>query len=423
MISLVIGKVNKQKNLFINKNENKSSLISMMLEDKNGNYVESDELPWPVDGYKFNAKLSKCTNGSKLKYDEKDNTINVETAKTDKCYAYFDILPFAEYLIKNHDKSLIYHDGKCDYEGEENCELEAGDMSYRYSGARSKLNIIICLDGSSATTGSCKSDTNNLYQVIGLFLNENGKYEVKLIKYTIASNTDLGDETVKADGEYSFLPSAFASQNANYYYWNNADGNNSVNRWADSNLNKVNLNSYYYKYITQKNAGLASHIAKHLWIVGGTSESGNAKAVYDSELGAKKITESSINCYDSGSSVARQCNKLNDLTYSANIGMMYISDYMYGTTPENWGKTTEEYTQDEVKNNNSMLIGTGVMTITRNSTNNHIIRTIAFTGNANSYQEICSSPMSTRPSFYLTADTKIAGGSGTTGDPYRLLLK
>ena len=52
-------------------------------------------------------------------------------------------------------------------------------------------------------------------------------------------------------------------------------------------------------------------------------------------------------------------------TYSAKIGLMYVSDYGYAASPANW--STALYNYDNATNNNWMYMGTYEWTISRRS--------------------------------------------------------
>lgn len=68
----------------------KRDLLSYYKEDDSGNYILSTSSTWPTDGYLFNQELSRCENGSKLKWDSNTNTVVMSSSISDKCYIYFD---------------------------------------------------------------------------------------------------------------------------------------------------------------------------------------------------------------------------------------------------------------------------------------------------------------------------------------------
>ena len=166
--------------------------LTLMLEQEDGTYKKSTSNSWPEDGYIFNENLSSCENGGELTWNEELNTINLKTNNSERCFVYFDkepeIIYLADYIINNvyvEDgvNGLYYHDGQGTYT---NADQEAGDNSYRYSGANP--NNYICF-GSNVTP--CPEE--NLYRIIGVF---DGK--VKVIKSTYATSEMLG-----TDGAYA----------------------------------------------------------------------------------------------------------------------------------------------------------------------------------------------------------------------------
>ncbi len=97
-ISLIIYKhYNIQKEIIKTKETKEiketSNLISMMLEQPDGTYSESEDYTWPKeDFYIINESLSGCEKGSKLNWDNTKKTITVSASSSDKCYAYFDLI-------------------------------------------------------------------------------------------------------------------------------------------------------------------------------------------------------------------------------------------------------------------------------------------------------------------------------------------
>ena len=87
---------NKEKNIISNAEKDKqvinSNMITMMYETDagTGEYVETKDNTWPESGYIFNDTLSGCENGGELEYNSENNTVNLFSNKSDKCYVYFD---------------------------------------------------------------------------------------------------------------------------------------------------------------------------------------------------------------------------------------------------------------------------------------------------------------------------------------------
>ena len=114
-----------------------NNLYTMMLETEvgSGEYVESTSGEWPTDDYVLNQRLSGCKNGSEISFDEEKKVVYVSATGNDSCYVYFSKgILFADYIkdlyVSDGDNDLYLHDGIGTYG-----ELEAGDNSYRYTGA------------------------------------------------------------------------------------------------------------------------------------------------------------------------------------------------------------------------------------------------------------------------------------------------
>ncbi len=339
----------------------------------------------------------------------------------------------SECFTKNYknDKAIVYHNATAaSQDGVENADKVAGDDSYRYSGANP--NNYVCFGSKCSDKPSDNSEENgykNLYRIIGLFKNTSDQYEMKIIKADAATKEDLGEGTYPDSAYYVNYNSfkinykgkltTFAS-----YSWNNTSGtdssdNTNVNMWAASNLNTKNLNTTYYNAIEEP---YKTMVVEHEWQVGGTSNTGDAKSIYDSELGDNKVKIRDNSCYDQGNpNDAREC-KESDLTYSgvnAHVGLMYVSDYMYGTLPQYWTTIANGYSDDELKTNNWLYLGINEWTISRDSANGNIARDVNHTGYAYNGHYVYGNT-GVRPVLYLSSTVKITGGSGTDVDPYTL---
>ena len=251
----------------------------------------------------------------------------------------------ADCIQQLHDKSeygasnLIYHDRKADYEDEENYELEAGDNSYRYTGSYEKVNNYICLGT------DCDSNKDNLFRIVGTF----GSDGIKVVKADYANKDLLGEGKEKfedlsqanptTNGSYSsYLYNATIGSNnerdgfthrykgllehVDRYYWQENGTTTTEANWPTSLLNKIHLNNVYYNKIEEQYQSL---IKEHKWIYGNDNATWNnivigtnAKTVYNYEIGEN--------------------SKTNQKTDNEKIGLLYVSDYLYGATPSNWNK-------------------------------------------------------------------------------------
>ena len=230
----------------------------------------------------------------------------------------------------------------------------AGDNSYRYAGANP--NNYVCF-GSTAST--CPSD--NLYRIIGVFGNQ-----VKLIK-----NTSLGD-----------------------YRWSGSSSNQS-NTWSSSRLNTGTLNGAYLNGLSST---WQNKIATTNWKVGGMSQnsSATAKQYYDTEIGSSSSST----------------------TYSAKIGLMYVSDYGFAASPDYW--TTELFNYEPSKSSNWMNINLEEWTISRRSDYPLIAFSVISSGFVYADDGVYDISNAVRPVFYLTSSITYVSGSGSSADPIRI---
>ena len=231
----------------------------------------------------------------------------------------------------------------------------AQDNSYRYSGANP--NNYVCF---GATGADCQN-AENQYRIIGVFNNQ-----VKLIKAT-----SYGD-----------------------YAWD-ADG---VNTWDASTKPDIytTLNETYYNTLGNEWQNI---IAESTWKVGGmaNSSTNTAKQYYDEEVGT-------------GQSGYEETMK---------IGLMYVSDYGYGASPEKW--TTALY-EENYGTDNWLYLGSDEWLISRSSdTSNYaFVVNSLYGGLVSLYNSLSTNAV--RPSFYLESSVVLESGVGTQENPYRIKI-
>ena len=363
-----------------NKSKKNNDLLTMNLEQTagTGDYKTVTQSEWPTEGYEFNKELSKCENGSEISWDDTKKVVVVSGNLSDKCYVYFDIARFDKLC---NTSTLACHVAKL-YTGTQgengiyyhNASLTngAGDNNYRYAGANP--NNYICL-GSDATT--CPDD--NLFRIIGVFGDK-----VKVIR----------DKSVVK------------------MHWDTSN----YNTWSISSLNTY-LNGTYLTSI----GTLSDKIDMATWKVGGNTwdniSVSTAKEVYDYEIKNPSTTAST-----------------GETEYSAKIGLMYVSDYMFAVLQDNWtlvAYNSNDATKDyrAIKAENWLYLGSDEYTITRSSKYSFEVFAIYSSGEVYSYSVSCDSgeplPCSVyakyaRPSFYLISSVEYSGGTGTSSDPIRI---
>ena len=292
----------------------------------------------------------------------------------------------AEYITnlytEDGENGLYYHDGVGSYT---NADQEAGDNSYRFSGANP--NNYVCFGSDAA---SCPTD--NLYRIIGVFGDQ-----VKLIKHEYANSDLLGTNGDYNSSTYTNSSSSYykgTKTTINRYYWNNNTDNNT---WSESNLNTVNLNTNYINNIGNKWSSL---IATTDWKVGGNTSSN----IYS--VPVKQIYQNEI------------VNPAEATTYRAKIGLMYVSDYGYAASPDNWTTNLGSYDNNTNRNNNWMFMGLNEWTISRWSDYSNrafYVYNTGFVGNNG-----VSATIAVRPSFYLESSVTYVSGSGSKAEPLRI---
>ena len=290
----------------------------------------------------------------------------------------------------------------------------AGDNSYRFAGA--DPNNYVCF-GSDDTT----CPTENLYRIIGVI---DGK--VKLIHAYGATTDMLGTNEgyvntyQEAWSDSLELAQSFYKGKEDFtkigsYKWNKTG----TNTWNTSTTNTINLNTNYLTYLDSKNTKWKNMIADTTWYVGGMSSTqgalSNAKTAYNYEVGANKDATTMV---------------------TSKIGLMYVSEYYYGATPDYWmlpgydtnGHPNEDQTawigEDYSKayNNNWMSTGLVEWTLSRGSD----VSLGAFNVYVFGFGDVGvvggSLGYAVRPSFSLSSSIKFTSGEGTAVNPIRINL-
>ena len=380
------------------------SMLSMNLEQTAGagDYKTVTQSSWPTEGYKFNAELSRCENGSTLSWDDTKKAVIVSGNLSDKCYVYFDIYQptLAEYIKSQYtgtqgENNIYYHDS--------DLANGAGDNSYRYAGANP--NNFVCF---GSDTSPCPTD--NLYRIIGVF-GENyhgvtGKQLVKLIKYDYMTTDELGtdgdySQTYKEWGMDSTYKGTYGDgERIGVYYWNYKATGSATNTWSTSLLNKTNLNT---NFINNIGTTWANKIATVTWKVGGNTYANISDVVPATTYQNEIVNPVTTNTTD------------NATTYSAKIGLMYVSDYGFAASPDAWTLTMSSYNNTTATNNNWMYMGLYEWTISRCADDSGYAFYVLNDGYV--YNNNVRSSIGVRASFSLESSVSYVSGSGSMSDP------
>ena len=233
----------------------------------------------------------------------------------------------------------------------------AGDNSYRFAGASDQVNNYVCF-GSSVTP--CPAD--NLYRIIGVFGDK-----VKLIKSTSVGN--------KA-----------------------RDMNN--NTWSTSSLNTY-LNNEFINTFDETTKG---KIAETTWKVGGNTWANigtqPAKTAYQNEIVSPVTTNTTDNATE----------------YSAQVGLMYVSDYGFAAAPSAWTTNLYNYDDAAIKSANWMYLDDFEWTISRYAGDSDSAFYVNYAGRVD-FSAVGSNAFGVQPVFYLSSSVNYASGSGSATDP------
>ena len=288
----------------------------------------------------------------------------------------------AKLYTTDGENELYYHDGVGTYT---NADQEAGDYSYRYAGANP--NNYVCFGSDEEV---CPIE--NIYRIIGVFNNQ-----VKLIKYDYAGEDILGI----VQDSFASPDSSYYKGNLNsipYYYWSGSSTSTSGS-WNTSLLNINVLNGTYLSNLGNSWSNL---IANHNWNVGGNTWV---------NIGRTSVKTAYIN---------EIVNSVENIVDNTKIGLMYVSDYGYASSPENWSLTMNTLNTSSNTDNNWLYMGAYEWMITPGTDDSSTAFHLFSNGRMSS--NIVNLAFAIRPSFYLFSNVKIIGGTGTQLDPYRISI-
>ena len=414
-----------------NKTNNKNKvpgLISLMLETKFGSgiYNVSPDGIVPAKGYELNTEKSGCENGGTISYNETTKKVIVKTNISDKCYAYFDVLPPDVTLaITNRPTtygklgSISCTNSNATYNQKYNrVEVSSINSDYstctlNYTDSTSKVNLATYITGLAGTTqGTGKVVNENGYRyegknpnnyiwfnneywrIIGVFDSaSHGQSNKNLVKIIRA---DVLDGLVWHKSNSNDWTAASLNKLLNGAYYNAQDGTSSG--YCYGNSSSVTANCDYTKKGIQ--AGYRKMIANVTWYLGGySSNSATAESFYGYERGT--IVSSGRPTSTTGY-----------------IGLMYPSDYGYSVLSSSCARTTNlnSYSSSTCAGA-SWLYGKGYeWTISPFSSNSLRVFYLDYYGNLDSY--LANNGYGARPVLYLDASVYKIDGDGSLNNPY-----
>jgi len=292
---------------------------------------------------------------------------------------------------------------------------------YRYVGTNP--DNYVCFGYSDATKDCDFTNTTNTdlyaYRIIGIFEDEEGNQHLKLIKkealntgYMWYNDYDYENDTSWGNSDlYEGLNGDYFLDNTTYSYMQDSTWTDKIENWTWTATNTQT----YYKYDTTSSSSV-SNVGAHYyysWPVG----------IYNSE----HEIDTTTGCYQTSSGSAINCRTTATYTYpEAKIGLMYASDYAISL-----GETASIMTGST--NTNRTTLKTGWVHISNNDTG--APSSYEWTSSRDGYDGDCfawrvdwdgsvGNPLvgddlySVRPVFYLTSDTQLSRGIGTSDNPY-----
>lgn len=414
-----------------NKTNNKNQvpgLISLMLETKAGSgiYNLSPDGIVPAKGYKLNTEKSGCENGGTLSYNETTKKVIVKTNISDKCYAYFDVIP-TDVTLAITNRPTTY--GKL---GSINCtgssatynqqynrvEISSFNGKYsscslNYTDSTSKVNLASYIMGlSGKTQGTGKVVNENGYRYEGKNPNNyiwfNNEYWRIIGVFDSASHGVSGKNLVKIIRAESLDGLAWHKSNTNDWtassfklllngaYYNAQDGTSSGYCYGYSTTATANCD--YTKKGIQ--SGYRGMIANVTWHLGGYSST--------------SATSSAFYGYERGTTVYSG----RPTSTTGYIGLMYPSDYGYSVLSSSCTRTTNLGSYGSATcAGQSWLYGKGyewtLTPISSDSNKVFYLYSYGYVRNNPAYEGYGS-----RPVLYLDASVYKIDGDGSLNNPY-----
>ena len=464
----------------INKINQNNNMLSMMLETDSGSgqYEKTSLSSWPTNGYVFNEQMSKCEQGSILKWDDANKKVIMEGNVSDKCYVFFD-----KYNpIKINSYSITPNGNK---------------ITISIS-ATSGTGTITKYFYSKDDGASYVESTSNTYTFTNL---AKGTYKIKA--YVLDSNNKISEYISKNIEITSMSLSEYVmsqytgTQGENNIYYHDANltngaGDNSY-RYAGANPNnyvcfgsdeatcptenlyriiglidgKVKLiHAYgattdmlgtdegyvntYGSAPSYKGNGDLTKIGKYKWNIANdntwsasTTNTINLNENFLTYLDSKNTKWKTMiadttwyvggmtgaNGYQSNAKTAYNyevgANKDASTTVTSKIGLMYLSDYYYAASENYWtlpGYNSSGNDYRKSTNDNWMSIGLFEWTISRSSAGSDGAFFVTVDGYVRGVGVVNSSWDVLRPSFSLSSSIKYTSGEGTAVNPIRVNL-
>ena len=464
----------------INQNNN---MLSMMLETDSGSgqYEMTSLSSWPTNGYVFNEQMSKCEQGSILRWDDANKKVIMEGNVSDKCYVFFDKynpIKINSYSITPNGNKITISISATSGTGTITKYFYSKDDGASYVESTSNTYTFTNLAKGTYKIKAYVLDSNNK---ISEYISKNIEItSMNLSEYVMSQYTGTQGE----NGIYYHDANLTNGAGDNSYRFAGANPNNYVCFGSDEatcpteNLyriigvidGKVKLisadgaitdilgtdggyvNTYqavngkyssYYKGngdLTKIGAYKWNKTRNNTWstsITNTTNLNTNYLTYLDSKNAKWKTMIADTTWYVGGMTGTNGyqpnaktaydyevgANKIAITTVTSKIGLMYVSEYYYGANPDYWtlpGYNSSGNDYRKATNDNWLYTGLKEWTISRRSDDS----VDAFFVDSDGYVNVGSAAgpygRGLRPSFSLSPSIKFTSGEGTKNSPIRI---
>ena len=464
----------------INQNNN---MLSMMLETDSGSgqYEMTSLSSWPTNGYVFNEQMSKCEQGSILRWDDANKKVIMKGNVSDKCYVYFD-----KYNpIKINSYSITPNGNKITISI--SATSGTGTITKYFYSKDDGLSYV----ESTSNTYTFTNLAKGTYKIKAYVLDSNNKISEVISKNIEITSMNLSEYVMSqytgTQGENNiYYHDANLTNGAgdNSYRFAGANPNNYVCFGSDDTIcphenlyriiglidGKVKLisadgattdmlgtdegyvNTYqaanrrYSSYY--KGNGDLTKIGSYKWNIAGdntwststtntTNLNKNFLAYLDGKNAKWKKMIADITWYVGGITRANGhnsnaktaydyevgANKDTTTTVTSKIGMMYVSEYYYAASKDYWtlpGANNEGNDYRTAVNDNWLYTGLYEWAISRYSVGSDDAYGVSGGGFIVGDAVDDSNGIAVRPSFSLSSSIKFTSGEGTKNSPIRI---
>lgn len=454
----------------INNCKVKSGMLSMMLEtDTNSKtYIQSTSNDWPTDGYMFNEEMSKCEQGSALKWDDTNKKVVMEGNSSDKCYVFFDKynpIKINNYSITSSGNKITITIDATSGTGTISKYYYSKDDGVTYVESTSNNYVFTSLDKGTYKVNAYVEDSNGK-------MSEVLSKTIEITSFTLADYViDKYTGTQGENGLYYHDSSLENGAKDNSYRYAGAnpdnyicfgdtysgcldehlyriigvfDGKVKLVKWDYATSDQLGTDGDFYKTSTISSTASATYKGNNTSIFSYYYNHNNEN-IYSTDwrtslLNVINLNTNFLNSFGStwssfitASTWSIPSTKLssgtpstilenetsNTISVNTKIGLAYTSDYGFAAGPSAWSKTmaydTDGYNSTDVTSINWMYMGLNEWTISYN----RIYNTGALSSSGS--EKVFADAWSVRPSFYLDSSVVYVSGTGAKGDPIRIM--